>query len=719
MEVKMSLLSCRLAERPVTSPTDVSNKINPAAVLPAKSEMRVRGRGEAQARQVRRFGGSWEQGYLLKMLPPDRSALFLLLLLLGAVVPSSGFFGWLTRSAAPVAAPDPTASDSTAVPDPKSLSHVSFEMTTADERFLAEARQLDLSPLDSCHHKVIAQLRSSCTELTEEELAKLGVSLFNCQASVEGRRTYLCTVDMTLAECTAAMDPDTWNAYHIVSNRARAVCYAIRQLQFKHRAEHTVNALISTAVSQLETMRMLKSNQEELKALTSESLQKVVSSQQELLTQQEKFQGNQEQMEESIHSNLAQLAQEKALIASGHQQVAQLIEGITKRMENVSSHLDNQDTDLQEGHKAILKDLTQVQKRAQEVYSKIETNLGLFLAYQNQTTLYYDELMGKLQKMTESLGLVLYTMDRMQSSVEGRLQHIQRFVNWAGFSLSSISTCVLHGSYFLLAALIMTFLQIPGLPRAVLLVLVVANALSELNRAVSLGFKSLTSILTLAVVGNWLLGSVCRCALRAKQQSPVLASLPLPREVPETHTHKVEQRSAKRCRITSTPDREGDVGLLKDELEKLEEVSYMSDGSHLGRESPENRADILPSPQRSVQEGTVLSAAGWKPSRGHPAHAMNLRRLSFIRSTRQEMSERLATLERFPQHHLGSAFNPFPNSRDCSPNESMVSDVSSCSASPRPLCRGVTRTGQPCRKKSVPGHTFCHVHASGQVSYTS
>lgn len=72
----------------------------------------------------------------------------------------------------------------------------------------------------------------------------------------------------------------------------------------------------------------------------------------------------------------------------------------------------------------------------------------------------------------------------------------------AGFSLSSIYTCILHGCYFLLAALMMTFLQIPGLPRAVLLVLVVANALSELNQAVSLGFKALTSLLVLTVAGK-------------------------------------------------------------------------------------------------------------------------------------------------------------------------------------------------------------------------
>lgn len=54
------------------------------------------------------------------------------------------------------------------------------------------------------------------------------------------------------------MDPDTWNAYHIVSNRARSVCYATRQQLFRRRAELTVNALISTASSQLDAMKDLQ-----------------------------------------------------------------------------------------------------------------------------------------------------------------------------------------------------------------------------------------------------------------------------------------------------------------------------------------------------------------------------------------------------------------------------------------------------------------------------
>lgn len=65
-------------------------------------------------------------------------------------------------------------------------------------------------------------------------------------------------IGQTLAECTSSMDPDTWNAYHIVSNRARSVCYATRQLHFRRSTELTVNTLVHTAMSQLEAMKILK-----------------------------------------------------------------------------------------------------------------------------------------------------------------------------------------------------------------------------------------------------------------------------------------------------------------------------------------------------------------------------------------------------------------------------------------------------------------------------
>ena len=91
-----------------------------------------------------------------------------------------------------------------------------FEIATADDKFLLEAViAKDLSILDACYHRVVSELEGRCSDLSEEELSKLSVHLFNCQAAVEKRQTYSCTSDMAIADCTRDMDSTTWNAYQV------------------------------------------------------------------------------------------------------------------------------------------------------------------------------------------------------------------------------------------------------------------------------------------------------------------------------------------------------------------------------------------------------------------------------------------------------------------------------------------------------------------------
>lgn len=96
------------------------------------------------------------------------------------------------------------------------------------------------------------KLRKSCHELNAEQLGKLAVMLLNCQSVSEGRRLFECTGTMSLKDCTQGMDSDTWNAYHLVTNRAKAVCVASRQEQFRGLTELTVNKLMHSGEYQLE-----------------------------------------------------------------------------------------------------------------------------------------------------------------------------------------------------------------------------------------------------------------------------------------------------------------------------------------------------------------------------------------------------------------------------------------------------------------------------------
>lgn len=133
--------------------------------------------------------------------------------------------------------------------DVETLPSIPYELTTNDEKFLQEATKLigsPLSELDICHHRVIMKLRKSCHELNAEQLGKLAVMLLNCQSNSEGRDLFQCTETMNLKDCTQGMDSDTWNAYHLVTNRAKAVCVAIRQEQFRGLTELTVNKLMQS-----------------------------------------------------------------------------------------------------------------------------------------------------------------------------------------------------------------------------------------------------------------------------------------------------------------------------------------------------------------------------------------------------------------------------------------------------------------------------------------
>lgn len=126
---------------------------------------------------------------------------------------------------------------------------VPYEIATSDEKFLQEATKLigvNLSELDLCHHRVVLKLRQSCHELNAEQLGKLSVMLLNCQSNSEGRPLFECTDAMSLKECTSEMDSDVWNAYHLITNRAKAVCVATRHEQFRGLTEITVNKLMSS-----------------------------------------------------------------------------------------------------------------------------------------------------------------------------------------------------------------------------------------------------------------------------------------------------------------------------------------------------------------------------------------------------------------------------------------------------------------------------------------
>ncbi|XP_053834250.1 uncharacterized protein LOC128807715 isoform X2 [Vidua macroura] len=202
--------------------------------------------------------------------------------------------------------------------------------------------------------------------------------------------------------------------------------------------------------------------------------------------------------------------------------VAQLVQDIAHRMGNVSSR---GAAELRGGHQVVPSNLHQEQERPQDVRPQPDNILVL------------QEVMEKLRRVNQSLELMLAALEDARSQLEKHLEHLKAIPDLGGQSQSATSSCVPYGSYFTLLVLPL----VPASFRAIFLLLFLASS--------ALGIPAISTFLVLAVAGHWLLASACRGAGRIR---PVV-----PREEP-------------RYRLTSTPERECDMELLQEELDRME-----------------------------------------------------------------------------------------------------------------------------------------------------
>jgi len=128
------------------------------------------------------------------------------------------------------------------------------------------------------------------------------------------------------------MDGDAWNAYQLFKTRARGVCTLLRQQQFKLQAEIAVNKLMMAAKQQLDGLAELSTQTEQLEQNIGDTLNTVIDGNDKLLQQHDSLVSAHELMAGKITGNLEQLAEEKALIAAGHNEVAAILGKLKSRI---------------------------------------------------------------------------------------------------------------------------------------------------------------------------------------------------------------------------------------------------------------------------------------------------------------------------------------------------------------------------------------------------
>ncbi|XP_077510776.1 protein brambleberry-like [Amblyomma americanum] len=633
------------------------------------------------------------------------------------VCPANGFLDWFTTKSAAV---PPAEGDLKDFNKDGTAAMVPFEMKTADDEFIQEGKKygLQTSTLDVCHHKVLLGLKTSCSQLNEEELGKLSVRLLNCQSAVEGRPTYPCTDEMSLRDCTKGMDQHTWNTYHLISNRARAVCYNIRQQQFYAKTEMTVNKLVWTTDQQVKSMSKLEEEQQKVSTLTSQTLETMSSGQKALMQQQEVLKSSQQTVQNFVAQNLKELMLEKALIAAGQRELAQMTITIRKKLDAASTTMLTNEQQRQTNHRELLKDLSAVHDYAKFLQQRLEQTAQEMLSRQETAAERFDETLNNLGKINASIGYVQQTIETMRKDVDSKFGWLLKFLHSTGDQLSSIYCCVLHCGYLLVAMFLAAFLQFSMASRMFLLFIVPMNAVAEFQEGCSLGFGPLSILLAVFISGDIAFRAIRGLYRRRCSGYPALDTMSY------RDWHNATKGSTSLREALHNGHNESLVnGCLSADPGVLSADSFgqRSSGQHSHVLSPSSRSStpLLEEPRSTSLASTseaderaaevsrwlsespeVCSASDTVPATSTP---MASPEKPFLQASRKDIS--------MTRHNLLSSFNARSRrSFARSPDESFASNASTTSNSSRRRCTGSSKSGAPCRATCLKGKDFCHHH---------
>ncbi|KAG7212647.1 hypothetical protein KM043_012930 [Ampulex compressa] len=616
------------------------------------------------------------------------------------------------------------------VADGVPLISIPYESMTEDEKFLREAAKFTeiqaSSPLETCQHKVIMKIRTSCSDMTEEQIAKLSVNLLNCQSAVEGRKMFPCTDEMSLKQCTTDMDADMWNAYHLMSNRARAVCYSARSTQFRALTELTVNKLMQSAHSQIETLSSLKESQDRLEEQTTEALSSLSEGNQALLQQQEHLRDAQISAHNLVTTNLRDLSNERALIRMGHAQLAAMAEDIRNKLEKASQDIIQQAMERGENHKEVLQDLMNIQEQAQTILDKIEVSTSRIFEQHEQAIEQYEQTLQKLTQINDTIQFIWNLTNTMRSEIDQKLSWLNDYIGNTGEQLQRISHITLHIVYLLLAMIVASFLQAPFLTRATIMGLIPINLASYLKHGMdaSLDFTSITALICLITAMHFVMVGVQH--IFASKHRTTIASEPVKMLYTNGHTNGDAHKYTSSSYSNSVPKVPLHKRLLITTREiysaachqinqfQIKFVSLVQSAASWSRQNLSEREELSCSylPSKKSREDILYNGEHDFPSMSEDitdfetSNLMHEKHDSFNDSDNitdaQELRRRL-TLRR-----ANVSVSRVPPMR-----QSISRSVTPSSGIPRMLCNGITRSGRQCRLFATSGQDFCSRHSTG------
>ncbi|KAL1491145.1 hypothetical protein ABEB36_011786 [Hypothenemus hampei] len=350
--------------------------------------------------------------------------------------------------------------------------------------------------------KVVLKLRSDCNKMNDEQLAKMAVHLLNCQSYVEGRKIYPCSEEMTIKQCTSAMDSDTWTSYHLMSNRARAVCYMVRQTQFRGMAEHTVNRLMEASKDQLRSLNQITLNQENILELSENTYESLSKAQNQLSEQQQDMRQAQLYGQLVLENNIMRLADEKRLIHETHSKLLQMTQEVQHKLESSAQMIVHQTSENKLNHKELLEDINRIQEKANDLFAKIDVYSEILLQQNEDFKIQYESTIRNLKEVNNTVHNLVNLVGGTKKALEERLSWITDVLGGTDKAVERLYLVSWHLGFILISMLSSVFLSALPSTRLATVTLPILNLVFAIYGNASLDFSSLIMCLMLILSGQ-------------------------------------------------------------------------------------------------------------------------------------------------------------------------------------------------------------------------
>jgi len=281
----------------------------------------------------------------------------------------------------------------------------------------------------------------------------------------------------------------------IISNRARSICYGVRQQHFRARAELTVNRLVASSEQQLSTLATISQTQEQLKAMADNTVDQLETGRQQMVSDQQQLKHAHRTMNSQILRNLQHLQQEKDVIIAGNKQVIAKTEQIQQKLDSTADQISEQ-TEVQSArHKELLLDLGNLGTQAEDVSSKLDASTALVENFQRNMIDHQLHAIENLKHINDTVNFLLSFLNNIRDVLEAKLEWIILVTGITESRMALMSVVAAHISFSVVTGILLSLLHVKRCIRYLLMSLIFLNAIAELKFNCGFGFTGLVAVL--------------------------------------------------------------------------------------------------------------------------------------------------------------------------------------------------------------------------------